>query len=571
MVEEAAPAAPTRAEVDARLREVSARSVGPVWGALTLALAALALLNLVPPVDAHVVALLLLDGTTTLALGVGYLLLQRRPVRPARANLALFIPLALLLVNLWISCTVRSDASGLPFVLLILLGAGVAFLTTVPYLVAAATSLVVWGIVATTYLPPAELREASFLVVAALALSVIAHVLRSRAVRDVETIRMHDERLKEALREALAVAERNEQRIRTVIDNAPVIVFSADANGIITYADGKGLAAIGLSPHETEGASAYDVYRDAPAVLDATRRALAGEEVTASIELNKAILSTTMSPTRDERGNVTGLVGVSTDITAQANAQAELQAARTRLVQSERLSSLGTLLASVAHEVNNPLTFMSIKAETSRARLQRILDSQEPLTPEARKSLAEVVANQEKLLEGVKRVGGITSALRQVARPSTAPRKLLDPARLVETALTVASPRLPRTVEVSREFADAPLVHGAESELLQVLINLLLNAGDAMRAQDKGTLRIRVGPAPDERVVVEVEDDGPGIAPEAAERLFTPFFTTKPDGTGLGLSISRGIVEAHGGRLEFESNGRGALFRVLLPSKATAG
>jgi signal transduction histidine kinase len=145
-------------------------------------------------------------------------------------------------------------------------------------------------------------------------------------------------------------------------------------------------------------------------------------------------------------------------------------------------------------------------------------------------------------------------------------RERLDPHALVERALRVADPHLRQRATVLRELAPVPAVEGVRRELEQVLLNLIVNAAQALA--EEGTIRVRTA-ARGEEVVIAVADDGCGIAAELLDRIFDPFFTTKPagEGTGLGLSISHEIVRRHGGRIEVRSQpGRGSEFLVMLPA-----
>ncbi|HSJ97496.1 MAG TPA: ATP-binding protein, partial [Myxococcota bacterium] len=169
-------------------------------------------------------------------------------------------------------------------------------------------------------------------------------------------------------------------------------------------------------------------------------------------------------------------------------------------------------------------------------------------------------------LEGVDRTAANVRDVRALSHAGAGARERLDPHALVERALRVADPHLRQRATVMRELLPVPAVEGVRRELEQVLLNLILNAAQALA--EEGTIRVRTG-ARGEEVVIAVADDGCGIAAEVIDRIFDPFFTTKAagEGTGLGLSISHEIVRRHGGRIEVRSQpGRGSEFLVILPA-----
>ena len=232
----------------------------------------------------------------------------------------------------------------------------------------------------------------------------------------------------------------------------------------------------------------------------------------------------------------------------------QLRQLNEQLIRAEKLAATGTLAAGVAHEVNNPLASISS--------LIQILQTRPDTSADARE-LLRLISTQ---------IARITQVLRDMtdfARTRPPLRAPLDITRAIEASLRLASfDKAFQRLRVKTDFADdAPPVNADADQLQQVFLNLLLNARDAM--PDGGSLRIRMRYAPlADEIIIEIEDTGPGIAPEHQARVFDPFFTTKPAGagTGLGLAVCYGIVTAHGGRIEIDSaNGRGTLVRVALP------
>lgn len=246
----------------------------------------------------------------------------------------------------------------------------------------------------------------------------------------------------------------------------------------------------------------------------------------------------------------------------------QLKVAQQKLMQADRLSSLGQLSASVAHEINNPLSGVLNLSML----MQRILkDDGIPKGREAefRKYLDQVATETA-------RTGRIVSDLLAFSRRSKPHRSEVDLNAVIGTTLSLVSHKLKlMNVEVACAL-DAALPHllADGSQLQQVVMNLVLNGAEATRSKGAGDLRVATRAGVGRRdVFLEVKDDGEGMGPELKERIFDPFFTTKDEGkgVGLGLAVVYGIVQAHGGEIEVESvPGHGTLFRVTLPVRGAA-
>ncbi|MBL8750277.1 MAG: hypothetical protein JNK78_14010 [Planctomycetes bacterium] len=238
--------------------------------------------------------------------------------------------------------------------------------------------------------------------------------------------------------------------------------------------------------------------------------------------------------------------------------ESELMRLGRHFAVSEKLASVGTLAAGVSHEINNPIGVIANKVQILR---YRIADRD---APEA------LFAELDVIEKHTRRVAQITAGLLAFARETAFERKAVDLAVLCrEAADLVRVPFKAADVDLAcREIApNEAVVEGSANHLLQVLINILLNAKDASPRGSGVEMWIDRGPG---EVVVSIRDHGAGIRPEHLAKVFDPFFTTKEvdKGTGLGLAISHGIVERHRGRLEVESEfGRGATFRIVLPMR----
>jgi signal transduction histidine kinase len=251
---------------------------------------------------------------------------------------------------------------------------------------------------------------------------------------------------------------------------------------------------------------------------------------------------------------------------AVAERTRELEAAHARLIQAQRLEALGQMAAGLAHEVSNPLSFVLSNLGYLHPELEGLAAGATPTDPgDLRDACRDA-------LSGAERIRNIVQNVTHFARANHVPHVPVDVRAALEEALAVAE--LDAAVSVVRELGEVPFVQASPHGLGQVFLNLLINAGQALRGSGPGpTLRLRTRLAADGRVVAEVQDNGPGIAPEHLPRIFEPFFTTKPvgKGTGLGLSICHGIIASLGGEIGVESTpGQGTTFRVVLPTASAA-
>jgi two-component system NtrC family sensor kinase len=240
-----------------------------------------------------------------------------------------------------------------------------------------------------------------------------------------------------------------------------------------------------------------------------------------------------------------------------SQAQVRLRAMRERAFAQEKLSSLGMMAAGVAHEINNPMAFVTSNVHSLFKDLK-----QQPVLPDPLKEYVEEVLPET--LDGIHRVNAIVSDLRRFARGDPEIYAEYDLNAEAETALRIAQGQLSHC-RVEVELGGVGMVVGRPRQVVQVLVNLLVNAGQATASG--GVVRLSTRPE-GEGVCLEVRDTGTGMTPETLHNLFQPFFTTKPPGmgTGLGLAVSHGIVTGQGGHIAVESEpGRGSCFTVYLP------
>ncbi len=275
-----------------------------------------------------------------------------------------------------------------------------------------------------------------------------------------------------------------------------------------------------------------------------------------------------------------------------AAARQELAGLRTQLVQSDKMASIGQLAAGIAHEINNPIGFISSNLNRLHdyvRDIKRVLAAYQGLREACGEGGgADVAARAQEIdrireeidlgyivsdlsnlvaesIEGSERVRQIVANLRDFSHVDSPDVTEEDVAELLEKTISVAWNVLKYKVQVVREYGPTPPLPCYGGKLGQVFLNLLVNAADAIH--DRGTITIRTGSG--EGVIwIEISDTGRGIAPENLSRIFEPFFTTKEvgEGTGLGLHLAHNIIEAHQGQLAVESTvNRGTTFRIELP------
>jgi C4-dicarboxylate-specific signal transduction histidine kinase len=267
-------------------------------------------------------------------------------------------------------------------------------------------------------------------------------------------------------------------------------------------------------------------------------------------------------PFFDSKGNFLGYRGTGTDVTAMIradHAEQALRNAQAELAHVTRVTMLGEMTASIAHEINQPLAAIVANAEACLRWLNRV-------TPDLDAARTSV----EWIVDDGNRAGEVIRHVRALANKTDLEKVPLDVNDVVREVIPLVQRELTsHQVLLRTELAPAlPVVFGNRVQLQQVIINLVMNGIEAMESvtDRPRELAIRSHQVDRGQLLVSVMDHGVGISPEDADRLFNAFFTTKPGGMGIGLSICRSIVEAHGGRLSASSNqGPGATFQFVLP------
>jgi C4-dicarboxylate-specific signal transduction histidine kinase len=273
-------------------------------------------------------------------------------------------------------------------------------------------------------------------------------------------------------------------------------------------------------------------------------------------------IEATGNPLFSDDGELNEMVGTQVDVTERKRAEEEherLRQLEADLAHVNRVSIMGELAASLAHEILHPIATARNNARAG----MRFLEMSPPNLPEVREAFACIVRDAD-------RAKGIVDRMRDHIKKAPARSEPFDLDAAVNEVLEMVQSAITKNrVLVRATLNGLPPVHGDRVQLQQVVLNLILNAIEAMSSVEQGSreLSISTQQAPSGEILVGVQDSGPGIDPERLDQVFAPFYTTKNAGIGMGLSICRSIITAHGGRLWAEANrSRGAIFQFTLPA-----
>jgi two-component system sensor kinase FixL len=357
--------------------------------------------------------------------------------------------------------------------------------------------------------------------------------------------------------------------LRQVIDIDPNFIFAKDREGRFTLVNRAVADAYGTTVESLIGKTDADFnpnseevkffHRMDLEVMDTLQERFIAEEHLTDAQGKVRWLQTVKRPIIDKDGVANQVLGASTDITQRKEAEAELQRNRQELAHVTRISTMGELAASLAHELNQPLTAILSNAQAA----QRFLAAETPDMQELREILKDIIQDDSRASEVIRRMRALVKKGEVAFVPLDLAEVIRDVVRLVHNDAVLLN------VDVAIELNPAlSMVRGDRVQLQQVVLNLLLNALDAMKGCPINERRVRVQAKQDDArtVRVVVRDYGIGLSGDKLDEIFQPFYTTKRDGLGMGLSISRSIIEAHGGSLWAENNpDRGATFYCTLP------
>jgi PAS domain S-box-containing protein len=386
-------------------------------------------------------------------------------------------------------------------------------------------------------------------------------------------------RTNEALQTENTERKRAEDVLReqaSLLDLTHDTVFARDMGDVITYWNRGAEELYGWTREEAIGKVTHQLTRTIfPAPLAGINAELLrtgrweGELVHTKRDGTQVVVASRWSLQRDEQGEPAAILETNNDITERKLAMTEqkraaeaLRQAQADLAHVSRVTTMGELTASLAHEVNQPITAAVTNANTCA----RWLAGDSPNIEEAREAAMRSAKNGT-------RAADIISRIRLLFQKGTPKREPVDINEVIrEIIILLRSEATRYSVSVRTELgAGLPELMGDPVQLQQVFMNLLLNGIEAMKdVDDQRELFIKSQLAEDEQLLISIGDTGGGLPPQA-DRIFDAFFTTKLHGTGMGLSISRSIVESHGGRLwADEDSPRGATFHIALPTRVEA-
>ena len=351
---------------------------------------------------------------------------------------------------------------------------------------------------------------------------------------------------------------RQEEFRRHLLESFPDLILVLDLKGQYTFVSARIGELLGYGPEHLMGKNVEDAEKTSPELAELFRTVATGQSALTSCEYGSQhrdgswrTMLGMASPLLDAEGKPAGVIVSVRDVTTEKRLEQQI-------IQSERLAAMGQMIGGFAHELNNPLTSILGMAE---------LLQEGPASEGARKQI--VILHQQ-----ARRAAEIVQNLQYFARPPAPGHSQVNLNELVQRTVQMQAYPL-RKSNITVDFLPEPSIPAIvadPNQLMQVFLNLLLNAEQAIReTREKGTIRVRLERKPD-AVWIVFQDDGPGISPENLAHIFDPFFTTKRPGrgTGLGLSICKTVLREHGGNIEAASApGGGAVFTITLPVGAT--
>jgi len=402
------------------------------------------------------------------------------------------------------------------------------------------------------------------------------------------------------------------QRFEYLIANTPAIIYSSVPSGDfkMTFVSENALRVLGYEPQEMvdDPNFWFDHIHpdDAPNIFSSLALLFVeGERAYEYRFLTKdnryLWMHDSLRLIRDDNNNPIEVIGSLTNITERKTMEdalhrtgeeqrsliEKLKQTQAQLLQSEKMASIGQLAAGVAHEINNPVGFVSSNMKSLETYVEKLLhvihrqeqllqqdDVSENVKAQARQLSVEadltylrddVVDLFIESLDGLTRVKDIVQSLKDFSHVGESDWQMVDINKGLESTITIANNEFKYKTVIEKRYGELPLLKGLASQLNQVFMNLLVNAAHSIAT--RGIIRIHTE-CRDNWVYIKIEDTGCGIPSENLSRIFEPFFTTKPigSGTGLGLSLSYGIIQKHNGRIEVESTiGIGTCFTVCLP------
>jgi PAS domain S-box-containing protein len=368
------------------------------------------------------------------------------------------------------------------------------------------------------------------------------------------------------VRELYAQLKRNEARFRSLIEHSSDLILILDSEGTISYASPSSLEVAGRNQEDLQDRNLFEFL--APEDVAKMRAALVGTraESTSALEIGFLRPDGTLATIEVLTNNllddpaVAGVIVNARDITERKRTEEALRDVQADLAHVSRVTTMGELTASLAHEIRQPITAAITNART----FLRWLGGDKPNIEEARQAASQIIKDTTRAAEIISRIGSIF-------KKGEPKRELMDVNDVIQEMVPLLQNEANRySLSIQTRLATRiPQVMADRVQLQQVLMNLVLNGIDAMKDMNMaGRLTITSQERGDGQLLVSVSDVGKGLPSGETNQIFKAFFSTKPQGTGMGLTISRSIIESHGGRLWATANSEvGATFSFSLPSE----
>jgi PAS domain S-box-containing protein len=365
----------------------------------------------------------------------------------------------------------------------------------------------------------------------------------------------------------------SEERVRLLLESTGEGICGLDLSGRVTFCNPAALKLLRVTRSQILGQPLYEMLRLPgseqtlePAWIELAQKTCARVEQELALPCEDGAVVPVHhsgSPVLLE-GKLVGRVVTLTDLTGKKRAEEELRRSQAQLRMADRLATVGTLSAGVAHEINNPLAYTIANLGYVAERLRELPRSGDLGLDEVDTAIAEA-------LEGAERVRRIVKDMKTLSRVDDETISAVDVERALDASVNMALHELRQKANVVKEYSGVGFALANEGRLVQVFLNLLVNASQAIAASSPESNEVRIVTCldPEGHIAVEISDTGSGIPEDVLPRIFDPFFTTKPlgIGTGLGLSICHSLVTAIGGQIEVTSKvGIGTRFLLTLPS-----
>ena len=351
---------------------------------------------------------------------------------------------------------------------------------------------------------------------------------------------------------------------RLVLEQLPTIQWTVNTDLRFTHSTGAGLAHLGLASSEVVGLTLFEFFQTEDRDFYPIRKhleALEGRTVRYSTQHEGRSYDAVLEPFRDSTNAIAGVIGLAHDVTDQRRAEEERVQLQQQFFQAQKLESLGLLAGGIAHDFGNLLVCIQNATEL-------LLRDLKPGSPQ--RDLAVMIQ------QASQRATTVTRQMLAFAGRRSADRRCIDLNQLIQENVPLLRSAFPALIELDTALdPELPSIHAEPGQIQQVVMNLIINAGEAIGRNKRGVIRVatRMEGTPDgvgQQVVLEISDTGCGMSPDVQARIFEPFFTTKSTGRGLGLSAVRGILESHHGNLQVTSvAGQGTTFLVTLPAHGT--